>query len=129
LFESEFLIPSEESNDRYQRLISQAAEIICTSLPDATYHGKDARALASLVCTDFLPETPCSSEQIAATLRTVVSNSVSVTHPNTAAHLHCPPLLSALAAEVVMNPTVTETQMEGLIRKVTDQGGGIESSR
>jgi L-2,4-diaminobutyrate decarboxylase len=28
-----------------------------------------------------------------------------------------------------MNPTVTETQMEGLIRKVTDQGGGIESSR
>ena len=103
MFESEFLIPAEESKDRYQRLISQAAEIICTSLPDATYHGKDARTLASLVCTDFLPETPCSSEQIAATLRTVASNSVSVTHPNTAAHLHCPPLLAALAAEVVIS--------------------------
>ena len=28
-------------------------------------------------------------------------NSVNVSHPNTAAHLHCPPLLAALAAEVV----------------------------
>jgi L-2,4-diaminobutyrate decarboxylase len=42
-------------------------------------------------------------EEIANTLHTVVSNSVAVSHPQTAAHLHCPPLLAALAAEVVIS--------------------------
>jgi L-2,4-diaminobutyrate decarboxylase len=33
----------------------------------------------------------------------VVSNSVAVSNPRTAAHLHCPPLLAALASEVVIS--------------------------
>jgi L-2,4-diaminobutyrate decarboxylase len=53
------------------------------------------------VSADFLPEAAASPEPIAAILRTIVSNSVNVNHPYTAAHLHCPPLLAALAAEVV----------------------------
>ncbi|HZC24715.1 MAG TPA: aspartate aminotransferase family protein [Candidatus Binatia bacterium] len=36
-------------------------------------------------------------------MRTVVANSISVSHPHTAAHLHCPPLVAALAAEVVIS--------------------------
>jgi L-2,4-diaminobutyrate decarboxylase len=36
-------------------------------------------------------------------LQIVVTNSVNVSHPSTAAHLHCPPLLAALAAEVVIS--------------------------
>jgi L-2,4-diaminobutyrate decarboxylase len=103
LFESEFLTHAEESRDQYQRLISQAAEMVCASLPDRPYGGKNAAALGDLLSRDFLPETSHSSEQIAATLRTVVSNSVAVSHPYTAAHLHCPPLLAALAAEVVIS--------------------------
>jgi L-2,4-diaminobutyrate decarboxylase len=102
LFESEFLTPAQESKTLYQRLVSQAARIVCTSLPDAPYHGKDALSLADLIPFDF-PEGAGSSEQVAATLRAVVSNSVAVSHPYTAAHLHCPPLLSALAAEVVIS--------------------------
>jgi L-2,4-diaminobutyrate decarboxylase len=103
LFESEFLTSAQESKDRYQQLISQAAQIVCTSLPAGPYNGKNATALAALVSPDFLPEAACSSEQIAEILRVVVSNSVSVSHPNTAAHLHCPPLLAALAAELVIS--------------------------
>jgi hypothetical protein len=43
------------------------------------------------------------SRQIAGMLRTVVSNSVAVNHPETMAHLHCPPLPGSLAAEVVIS--------------------------
>ena len=103
LFESEFLTPSQESKTLYQSLVSQAAQIVCAALPEAPYHGRNATALAELITTGLLPDVPASSEQVAATLRTVVSNSVFVGHPRTAAHLHCPPLLAALAAEVVIS--------------------------
>jgi L-2,4-diaminobutyrate decarboxylase len=103
LFESEFLTSTEKSNERYQRLIAEAAQILRTSLPEGPYSGKNAGTLSGLVSTDFLPQAACSSEQIAASLKMVVANSVSVAHPNTAAHLHCPPLLAALAAEVVIS--------------------------
>jgi L-2,4-diaminobutyrate decarboxylase len=103
LFESEFLTPAQASKDRYQQLVSQAAQIVCTSSPGGPYNGKNATTLAALVRPEFLPEAACSPEQIAATLRTVVSNSVSVSHANAAAHLHCPPLLAALAGEVVIS--------------------------
>ena len=103
MFESEFLTPAHESRNHYRRLVEQAAEIVCTSLPGGPYHGKNATALAALVSDDFLPEVACSSGQIAGMLRTVVSNSVAVNHPHTVAHLHCPPLLASLAAEVVIS--------------------------
>jgi L-2,4-diaminobutyrate decarboxylase len=103
LFESEFLTPAQEGKDRYLSLVSDAAQIVCQSLPEAPCSGKNATALADLIGTDFLPGTGTTSEQIAATLRMVVSNSVAVNHPHTAAHLHCPPLLAALAAEVVIS--------------------------
>jgi L-2,4-diaminobutyrate decarboxylase len=103
LFESEFLTPTQEHKDRYQKLVWEAAQIVCSSLPQAPYSGKNASALTDLIPSDFLPDAPSSSEQVAATLRTVVSNSVAVNHPNTVAHLHCPPLLAALAAEVVIS--------------------------
>lgn len=101
MFESEFLTPTESSKDQYQRLVSQAAQTMCTALPNAPYVGQRASVLADLVSADFLPEAAATPEQIAATLRTIVSNSVNVNHPYTAAHLHCPPLLAALVAEVV----------------------------
>lgn len=103
MFESEFLTPTQEGKDRYQKLVSQAAQIIRNSLPDAPYHGKNASALTDLITTDFLPDAASTPEQVSAMLRTVVSNSVNVNHPYTAAHLHCPPLLAALAAEVVIS--------------------------
>jgi L-2,4-diaminobutyrate decarboxylase len=103
LFESEFLTHTQESGDLYTRLLSEAAHIVRSSLPDAPYNGKNAATLAGLIGNDFLPGVPNSPEQIAAILRTVVSNSVNVNHPACAAHLHCPPLLAALAAEVVIS--------------------------
>ncbi len=103
MFESEFLTSTAASKSQYLRLILQAAQALCTWMSDRPYHGNNAAALAELIDADFLPQIACTSEQIAATLRTVISNTVNVNHPNTAAHLHCPPLLAALAAEVVIS--------------------------
>jgi L-2,4-diaminobutyrate decarboxylase len=103
LFESEFLTTSEESKDSYRQVIARVAEILTGSLPPQPYTGKTAAALASLVNADFLPHIERSPGEIAETLRTVIANSISVAHPHTAAHLHCPPLLAALAAEVVIS--------------------------
>jgi L-2,4-diaminobutyrate decarboxylase len=103
LFESDFLTHSKESIELYSRLIAQTAQIVCNALPTKPYSGKKPSTLADLVPVDFLPDEQSSPEQIANTLRTVVANSVAVNHPNTAAHLHCPPLLAALAAEVVIS--------------------------
>ena len=103
MFESEFLTSTENSKDVYRRLIVRAAEIVCESFPNQPYCGKSPAALAEAVGTDFLPQRQGSSEEIAETLRTVVSNSVAVSNPYTAAHLQCPPLLAALAAEVVIS--------------------------
>jgi len=102
VFETEFLTPLDESKIEYRRLLKQAAELVATSLHDVPYVGKNAAALAGLLQEDFLPASPQSDDEIVTTLRTVIANSIAVANPHTAAHLHCPPLLAALAAEVVI---------------------------
>ena len=103
MFESDFLTNDEESKHRYQRLVLQAAEIVADSLPNRPCSGATPAALAALVDDDFLPAAASAPEQIAKTLRTVVAHSIAISDPNTAAHLHCSPLLAALAAEVVIS--------------------------
>jgi hypothetical protein len=103
VFESEFLTSADQSKKAYIRLISRAAEILCQFFPNQPYSGATARSLTDLIPSDFLPGEQRSSEQIAEILKVVASNSVAVSHPATAAHLHCPPLLAALAAEVVIS--------------------------
>jgi L-2,4-diaminobutyrate decarboxylase len=103
VFESDFLTSTQDSKETYRRLVTQAVQLICDALPKQAYVGKSPAALAELIDTNFLPASECSPAQIAETLRTFVANSVAVSHPHTAAHLHCPPLLAALAAEVVIS--------------------------
>jgi len=102
MFESDFLTSAHASRDAYRRLISQAAAILCESLPESPYAGKTPAELADLISGGFLPQES-ASEQIAEILRTVIANSISVSHARTAAHLHCPPLVASLAAEVVIS--------------------------
>jgi L-2,4-diaminobutyrate decarboxylase len=103
LFDSDFLTSTDDSKRAYQLLIAQATEIVSQSLPRQPYCGKSPGSLSELVDSDFLRAKPGSREQIGQTLRRIVANSVSVGHPHTIAHLHCPPLLAALAAEVVIS--------------------------
>jgi L-2,4-diaminobutyrate decarboxylase len=102
-YQSEFLTSRKTSQQSYQQLISQAVQAVCDSFPDQPFSGKNAEELASLVEADFLPEAGCSEGQVFEKLHLVVANSVIASHPHTAAHLHCPPLTAALAAEIVLS--------------------------
>jgi len=103
LFDSEFLTSSAESKSEYQRRIAQIAQIVCESLPSEPYSGKKPNALATVLPPDFLSSQAAPSEQIAETLRTVIANSINISNPRAAAHLHCPPLITSLASEVVIS--------------------------
>jgi len=103
VFESEFLTTTIESHSVYRKRIAEATERMLASWPVAPYSGKAPTELNALISSDFLPHTAASSDQIANMLRTIVANCISVTHPYTIAHLHCPPLLASLAAEVVIS--------------------------
>jgi len=102
LFETDFLTQQEDSKKTYLQLISEAAQLLAIALPDHPNPGKSVAELSALVGSDFLPSIGQAPNEICRILRTVVENSIAVSHPRTAAHLHCPPLLAALAAEVVI---------------------------
>jgi L-2,4-diaminobutyrate decarboxylase len=103
VFESEFLTSSAESKESYRQLISRAAEVVCECFPSQAYSGASVSELAALINPDFLPEQGLSPDHIAKILSAVISNSVAVSDVGTIAHLHCPPLLASLAAEVVIS--------------------------
>jgi len=103
LFETDFLVRDANSQARFVRLITEAAETICQALPKVPFAGKSPADLRQLVSAELFPRAPQTWDTIAETMRTVIANSVFVGDPNTIAHLHCQPLLSALAAEVVIS--------------------------
>ena len=100
VFDSDFLTP--QTATLYQELIAQTARIVATSLPSKPYTGLNPAALAELIPSSFLPGQSCPPEQIAVILQSVVANSLCFSHPNIVAHLHTPPLLAAIAAELVI---------------------------
>ncbi len=103
MFETDFLTASPLSRQVYQQAIGQAAATLVNALPERPYSGKSAAELTDLLAADPCPPQEQALEVVLRRLHDVVQNSVLVTHPQTAAHLHCPPLVAALAAEVVLS--------------------------
>src|SRR5262245_21465993 len=102
MFEKHFLSPGIDGQWAYRNAIARAACLLADAIPREPYTGRDREELAAL-----LSEVPCGCEGIDLTavlkeVRPVIENSVAVWHPFTAAHLHCPPLIPALAAEVIL---------------------------
>lgn len=83
--------------------MARAIEMLCHALPAQPYSGEDPATLASSFHDEVLPETGDELDTLWDRIANVISNSVIVTHPNTIAHLHCPPLIVAQAVEVVIN--------------------------
>ncbi|HTS08866.1 MAG TPA: aspartate aminotransferase family protein [Candidatus Eisenbacteria bacterium] len=103
MFEADFLVRDAASQAEFVRLVTKAAEIVCQAVPKGPFAGKSPAELRHLISSELLPNTAQNWDAIADVLRTVIANSVFVGDPNTIAHLHCPPLLPALAAEVVIS--------------------------
>lgn len=56
-----------------------------------------------MINPEFLPDEAAVPDAVFEQLGGFISNSLAVSHPNSIAHLHSPPLLAALAAEVVIS--------------------------
>ncbi len=103
MFESDFLTTTPASQELYRELMARVSELLCASSPGRSYSGESPSALSVLIDKEFLPDAGAVPREVFDKLRLIISNSVVVGHPNTAAHLHCPPLLAALAAEAVIS--------------------------
>ena len=101
MFETDFLTPGNAA--AYRDALAKAVDTLLAALPSQPYSGKSAVELASLAEGEILPTTGFAIDEALRRVGPVIANSVSVTHPNTIAHLHCPPLIASLAAEVILS--------------------------
>jgi L-2,4-diaminobutyrate decarboxylase len=102
MYESLFLTDSMVSHKAYERALHLGGEALLEALPGRAYSGRDPSELAALVGDFDVPADGDGLEQVLGKVKSVIANSVNVMHPHTAAHLHCPPMIPALAAEVVL---------------------------
>jgi L-2,4-diaminobutyrate decarboxylase len=101
MFESDFLSPTHSS--AYRDAIAQAVESLLSALPRLSYTGKSPAELRSLLDNDVLPATPSDLRDVLPRVRPLIEHSIALHHPHTIAHLHCPPLIASLAAEVIIS--------------------------
>jgi L-2,4-diaminobutyrate decarboxylase len=100
-FAEEFLSP--ESPKVYRESIAKAVEALLNAYPTQSYSGKSPAELAALLATNVLPQGGSPLDEVLRRTQTIIAHSIAVTHPNTIAHLHCPPLIASLVAEVVIS--------------------------
>ena len=107
MFEPLFFGKTPASLASYQTSISACLRVLAEALPTRSYEGGSPAQLAQK-----LPEwheQGGSWETALADLHSVVATSIAVYHPYTCAHLHCPVLVPALCAELVLtalNPSM-----------------------
>jgi L-2,4-diaminobutyrate decarboxylase len=103
MFEEMFLSAKPDSRRAYREAVGRAAAAVAEGLPRRPYSGRSAAELNRLLGDEPCPREGAPVEEVLRRARGVIENSVVVSHPFTAAHLHCPPLVPALAAEVVLS--------------------------
>ncbi|WP_318153022.1 pyridoxal phosphate-dependent decarboxylase family protein [Metabacillus arenae] len=106
-FDEFFLHENEKGKLAYLEIVQQTVEILLNSYPGkgSPYNGKTPEALKEEI--ERLAAIQAEGESAEIVMREigdyVVANSIHVTHPTSMAHLHCPPLIPALAAEMVIS--------------------------
>ncbi|MGB3760678.1 MAG: hypothetical protein WBA07_30610, partial [Rivularia sp. (in: cyanobacteria)] len=103
-FDSYFLSDSPQSIAAYREAMITAQEAIIEAFANRTqpYSGVNPQDLATILksiepCPEFGNQL---QEIIKSISENILTNSAIVSHPTCIAHLHGPPLLSSLAAEV-----------------------------
>jgi len=73
---------------------------------DDPFSGAEPDAIRAALPDDVLPESGIGLDAAIDEVATdVLAETVNVSHPRTAAHLHCPPTVSGLAAETMLSAT------------------------
>lgn len=101
MFETDFLTAASQA--RYRDLVARAVETLLSAWPGGSYGGASPAKVADFLREPFLPDQPVPPAHAWGQVQRIVAQSLNLTHPNTIAHLHSPPLIAALAAEVVIS--------------------------
>ena len=99
----DFLTPTSASHEALAHAVHAAVETLRRSLPDAPYSGATPQALGTLLGGDLFPARGVPIDEALQQAESLVRHSIVTGHPAAAAHLHCPPLIAALAAEVLLS--------------------------
>jgi L-2,4-diaminobutyrate decarboxylase len=104
-----FLHNSTDAIAEYQSLISSASNSVSNFFKnlEKPYEGLSPREqMSAFKKLGYFPEAPTPlADTLQLTENLVLKNTLSVTHENCLAHLHCPVLLPSLAAEVIISAT------------------------
>ncbi|MBO8164003.1 MAG: aspartate aminotransferase family protein [Brevibacillus sp.] len=108
-FDSLFLAESPDSHESYRTMMQAAMDVLISRFASsaAPYSGVNpSRISLALRERPVCPETGAGMEEILDHVgRAILQHSAVVTHPACIAHLQCPPLNAALAAEVLISAT------------------------
>lgn len=106
-FDVEFLGNSEGSWAAYREAIAVAQELLISHFATQSqpYSGTSPENLAATLDKfNYFPKHGKNLQQVLHTTgKIILNNSVVVSHPACIAHLHCPPAIPALAAEVLIS--------------------------
>jgi L-2,4-diaminobutyrate decarboxylase len=101
-----FLDGSPESLEAHAGALALAARVVGGEVGGGPAPAVTPDVLERLLDIDVAPERGTGLEStLELVRRRIVRNSVVVTDPLCAAHLHCPPLLASLAAEAIVSAT------------------------
>jgi L-2,4-diaminobutyrate decarboxylase len=103
MFEAQFFGNSTESVANYKSWVDAIAQELIASYPEGPYNGGTPAELAEALRGEILPKAPVPMAELKQRLGQVIRESISVSHPYTAAHLHTPVLLPALGAEMMIS--------------------------
>lgn len=106
-FKSFFLNEKSETLTAYKTLVSEVAAMIATQIKQQQqpYNGSSSASLLQKISTlEFFPAKGKAMDVLLhQTRELIIESNISVYHPHCLAHLHCPPLMASLAAEMIIS--------------------------
>jgi L-2,4-diaminobutyrate decarboxylase len=105
-FKHYFLSQDAESQNSFQRILSEVQSLLSEfyRMQPKVFNGKQAEEIEKEIA--LLANSSQNGESASIVLEEVfervVSNSIHVSHPGSMAHLHCPPMIPAIAAELII---------------------------
>jgi L-2,4-diaminobutyrate decarboxylase len=100
MFDEYFLTGSPKSLEALREAVEKFVNLLVDSFPDRPYRGDSPDRLRSLLNSGTSVDTRIAE---------IIATSINVGHPHTVAHLHCPVLIPAVAAEIIasaLNPSM-----------------------
>ncbi|MCM3595850.1 aspartate aminotransferase family protein [Metabacillus idriensis] len=120
-FEHIFLSNHQSSFEHYENQMTHAMNsvkrIMASKDPYSGLSPFDVKKELDQDFPVFQPKTNQNEQMVYEKLTaTITSNTIHVSHPSTAAHLHCPPMIPGLAAEAIisgLNPSMDSWDQSG----------------